>query len=153
MKKVYIIILEKDKETVVKELASLGILHTEQEISLQEEKIQEVQKELDLVNNVIKILEKKLSSPKSRTLEFNSQLWQRHALHIMDLERRIFQLEEYKEKLISEMEIYQGWNDFEPDEILKLRENNLYLKLYLIPKREKKNIPDEFVSQEVFSKG
>ncbi|MCM8787233.1 MAG: hypothetical protein NC935_04175, partial [Candidatus Omnitrophica bacterium] len=148
-----LVTLEKERQKAVDELANLGIVHISELTPPQATQIEEKEKELNLINSVIQILEKiNANSVSFKKFTFSFSLWQKIAQHIIDLDRRIFQLEEYRQKLLLQLEEYKDWGDFDIGEIAKLEPHQIYVKFYLIPKKELRSIPKDFFVKPIFFK-
>lgn len=75
--------------------------------------------------------------------------WRFTASHIIDLRKRLEQLDEFGQNLISRITQWQGWGDFEPQAIKGLAKQNIHLRLYQIPVKEIHNLPEDVFVQKV----
>ncbi|MCM8765598.1 MAG: hypothetical protein NC920_01965 [Candidatus Omnitrophica bacterium] len=148
MKKVTLIVQAKDKETTIEKLAELGVLHIEH---LQEPK----GRELNLLKEEMQRLEeaKTLLSAFSPSVRGKERLLDGKSfiIQVIDLGKRIKDLKEYTYRLEEEIKFWETWGDFEPEIIKELEKKNIYIRLYQIPLRELKKIPEDIVIKEISS--
>jgi V/A-type H+-transporting ATPase subunit I len=152
MKKSSIIILAKDTQNSLKDLRRLGVLHIEHHRVPQGKDINILKDEIILLNETFGILVQ--TDPSCPSLVENAEVkvddWKHIARHIIDTNKRIEQAEEYGRNLSIQMEQWKPWGDFDPEEIKKLREKGIYIKLYQVPYKNIKELPKDLAIKTIF---
>lgn len=154
MKKATIIALQKDADATVSALRKLGVLHVEYEQIPAGEDIDSLQKKIALVNSSLDVLSIKefliqgtvKPSEKLTDLVFTAR-------HIIDLHKRIEQLDEYAATLTNRISQLEPWGDFDPAQIAELAKKNIFVRQYQIPIREISFIPLGVVVKKIFQVG
>ena len=154
MKKVNIVVQLKDAADTVSRLGRLGVLHIEHQRSPVNKDTAVTQDELTLLDQAIGILAQQgvddhSAPPDSRQMGD----WVFIAKHIIELRKRLGQLEDYQRSLLLSIKDWQGWGDFDPQNIAALSEKNIFIKLYRIPVKEIKHFPSELTIREFGKKG
>jgi len=154
MKKATILFETGDAEATVKYLRTLGVLHVEhqnlpegRDISALQEKVVVINSSLDVLNQV-KVSEKNIQ-PQNKI----SGDWMAVANHIIELGKRQEQLESSSRNIISQINEWEHWGDVDLNQILHLRQNGIYLKLYQVPVKEIRSFPDDVVVKSIFTAG
>lgn len=152
MKKATIIVQQQDAPAAVKKLSSLGVMHIQHQQPPQGEDINALQQDNALVNAALAIL----SMPELDGEPLSSQDnlgsdWKAAARHIIETNRRFVQLQEYSRSLNASIAQWQGWGDFEPEDIMRLAEKNIFVSLYAIPRKEMHALPPGAVVKEIYS--
>ncbi len=143
MKKVSIITQSKDADSAVKALRSLGLLHVEHQQTPKGKDISSLHEDITLANTAINILKTQSPSQETSTAVVQEALtnWEFTARHIIDLQKRLEQLDEYSRNLSLKINQWELWGDFDPQAIKVLEDKNVYIWLYQIPVKEIKNLP------------
>ena len=148
MKKVFIFTQSKDAELTLERLRSLGILHIEYK-DIPKEIDDKLKQNISLLKEAIDILSmKEFKASNTNLCIFDIY---RTAEHIINCSKRIKYLEEYLLNLKSQIQELEGFGDFNIDSILKLREKNIFVKLYKIPSNEFKKLKGDFVLEKISS--
>lgn len=154
MKKIAVIVQDKDAQAALSRLRNLGVLHVEHAQPPKGEDLTKLQADLGLLERALNII----SSPEF--LEKNCPQdapapkdWHFSAGHIAELYKRLEHLEEYSQALKRKIIEWQAWGDFDPGEIEALAAKGIFLRLYEIPLKELKNIPREVIIQKIFTSG
>lgn len=154
MKKATILTESKDAEATVKFLRTLGVLHVEHQNLPQGRDISALQENLALIHSAFDIVNQAIA------LENNPQPqkkisgdWMTVATHIIELGKRQEQLESSSRNIISQINEWERWGDFDLQQIQHLSENGIYLKLYQVPVKEIKSFPDDVVVKTIFTSG
>ncbi|MEW6008255.1 MAG: hypothetical protein AB1629_01285 [Candidatus Omnitrophota bacterium] len=153
MKKVAIIVRSSDAEATVKHLRLLGLLHVEHQGEPKGKDIAALQEDLALVNSALNLFSK-IGNTKESTKQqekINTD-WHKLALHSIDLEKRLKQLEMYAEKLQSTILEWQNWGDFQPEELKELAFKGIYASFYKITLKELDCFPKDAVVKIVYIK-
>src|SRR4030043_566078 len=152
MKKSSVIILAKDTQNSLKELRRLGVLHIEHHRAPQGKDITILKDEIILINDALGILIQ--TDPSCPSLIENAEAkvddWRNIARHIIDMRKRIEHAEEYGRNLTIQIDQWEPWGDFDPEEIKKLREKDVYIKLYQIPQKNIKELPGDLAIKTIF---
>jgi V/A-type H+-transporting ATPase subunit I len=152
MKKSSIIVLARDTQNSLTELRRLGFLHIEHHRVPQGKDITILKDEIILINDVLGILIQ--TDPSCPSLVENAEVkvddWRHIARHIIDTRKKIEQAEDYASNLAVLMNQWEPWGDFYPEEIRKLREKGIYIKLYQVPYRNIKEMPEDLAFKTIF---
>lgn len=152
MKKATLIVQEKDAQGALVQLRSLGIMHVEHQKQPGGGDIASLKEELGLVNRAIEILStvdflrQKKIEPEQAIID-----WKFIAKHLIDLNKRFTQLEEYSFILKAGIVQWQPWGDFDPGQIEALRQKGIYIGLYEVPLKEIKNIPSGIIVKQIYT--
>jgi len=150
MKKANIIVQLKDAHEAISRLRQFGLLHVKHNEALQSKYLSMLQEDMVLVDSCLDILRQQEHEP-CRTDKTVPVDWRVSARHIIDLWKRRDHLESYGRVLANSLEEWEAWGDFEPDEILRLREKGLYFKLFEAPHKEIKDFPEGIVVRHIFT--
>jgi V/A-type H+-transporting ATPase subunit I len=152
MKKSSVIILAKDTQNCLIELRRLGVLHIEHHRAPQGKDITILKDEITLLNDAVGILMQ--TDPSCPSLAEDSEEkvddWEHIARSIIDIRKRIEQAEEYGRNLSIQMAQWEPWGDFNPKEIKKLREKGIFIKLYQVPYKNIKELPEDLAIKTIF---
>lgn len=154
MKKVAILMQDKDADSTLHKLRSLGVLHVEHGQPPRGKDIAFIQEDLALITDVLAILSKpefrvEALKPSDKKLDD----WKVAAKHIVDSRNRLNQLEDYSRNLRSKISEWERWGDFNPEAIKALAQKNIYVRLYQIPSKEIKTLPSDVIVKKISSFG
>ncbi|MCX7926642.1 MAG: hypothetical protein N2606_00665 [Candidatus Omnitrophica bacterium] len=153
MKKVHIILQYKDRDEAIRTLARLGVVHIEQQPTIQTEDIKRIEDQILLINTALAVLSKRYNHLKPEQIEQKPVSdWHRLCQHLIDCEKRLEQLEEYGRSLRSTYETWKPWGDFDPQIISQLEKKSIYVHFYQIPVAFLKNLPENLIVQVVFQR-
>src|SRR3989338_1222180 len=115
MKKVTVIVEERDSQKALEKLRTLGVLHVEHENMPQGKEINALNEEISLFAQAINILSS-LPVPKAGAKAKISEQhdWKILARHVIDSYKRFDQLKEYSQALLNRISEWQDWGDFDP---------------------------------------
>jgi V/A-type H+-transporting ATPase subunit I len=151
MKKAAVIVRGLDAEETVRDLRRLGLLHIEHQATPASRELSALEEEITLVRGALAVFSRVIAvAPKQKALLGS---WQEIARHVLDLDKRQKQLEAYAQKLGLEISCWQEWGDFEPKEILQLREKGLFAGLYQLPQKQLSEFPPQAVVKVIFKAG
>lgn len=155
MKKIALITQAKDAQDALKSLRSLGVVHVEHSQLPKNKDINLIQDDLSLINQALDvILKAEFSVGREGTLcRKDVTDWKAAARHIIDTWKRIDHLQEFSKQLNSEIKEWGPWGDFDPNEVRKLAQKNIYLRLFQVPAKEMKNFPLAARVSKIFTKG
>ncbi|MGB9714949.1 MAG: V-type ATP synthase subunit I [Thermodesulfovibrionales bacterium] len=153
MKKSTIIVLARETESCLKELRRLGVLHIEHHQVPQGKDITVLKDEITLLNDALGILiQTDPSCPSmAEKEEIKVEDWKHLARNIIETRKRIEHAEEYIRNLSVQIEQWKPWGDFDPEEIKKLREKDIYIKLYQIPFMDLRDLPKDLTIKTIFT--
>jgi V/A-type H+-transporting ATPase subunit I len=151
MKKIAIIMQQKDTREGIKALRSLGIVHVENQQSPAGKDLSLLRDDYSFVTQALEIISEEEFAEECKPEDVNKALsdWRFTAKHIIDLWKRLDHLEEYSKILTQQIEEWRVWRDFDPQEILRLAENNIYVKLYKIPQKDFAKFPKDLVIERI----
>lgn len=153
MKKVTILVQDKDAQKAVEKLGSLGVLHVEHKNIPQGADINKLCEEISLVSESINILSSlRVKKTTPRANGGKPVDWKFTAKHIFDSHKRLEQLKDYSQAVLNRISEWQEWGDFDPDAICEFSKKNIFVKLYKIPSKEVKNLPQTFFVEKISEK-
>jgi V/A-type H+-transporting ATPase subunit I len=154
MRKATILFETGDAEATVQYLRTLGVLHVEHQNPPEGRDISALVEKVALINSSFDVLNKAIVT--EVTLQPQNTItgdWQAVAGLIIELGKR-------EEHLVSSFRIITGqinewaqWGDIDPDRILYLNQNGIFLRLYEVPVKETGNFPDDVVVKTIFTTG
>lgn len=154
MKKITIIVRQQDAEATVKQVRALGVLHIEHQAALQGKDITNLQDDLALVNTGLEILNK-IQAREKKPSSVNTGLsdWRKTAVHIIDLWKRHEHLDSYSRTLIHNINEWEQWGDFDPQEIKELIQKGIFVKLFRLFRKQIKEFPKEVIARSILTRG
>ena len=149
MKKVAVIVQEKDASPAINKLGKMGVLHVEHQETPRGKDISALGDDIELVTNAIHIL--KSIEPKKESITENLSLseWKLKAKHIVDLHDREGRLSEYSRATKKRITEWESWGDFNPAEIESLAGENIHVRLYRIPAKDIKRFPSSVIVKKL----
>ena len=151
MKKIAIIMQQKDAKEGIEALRSLGVVHVEHQQAPEGKDINLLQDDLSLASHALEIFleEEFAKEPKGKDIDRAFSDWRFTARHIIDLSKRLDHLKTYYSQLIQQINDWRAWGDFEPQSIRRLAEKNIYLGLYKIPQKDLPKLPKDLVIEKI----
>ncbi len=150
MKKITLLVQEKDNLSALRMLRSLGIVHVRHVQAPRGKDIVSLQEDIAFISEAIEILFKyEIKDLACMELAQEPLDWKYTAKHIIDLHKRMDQLQEYSKSIIHNISEWELWGDFDPDAFKNLAEKNIYIRLYKISVSELSRIPAEAVVKTV----
>lgn len=150
MKKISVIVQQKDADSALDKLRSLGSVHVEHERLPQGGDVARLREEVDLVNSAVRVLSLPEYLEELTPQHKEPADWRFVAKHVVELYKRIEQLKEYSQPLISHIQEWERWGDFDPDTIRQLAEKGIYIRLYQIPVRRLSEVPSGLIVEKIF---
>jgi len=154
MKKATILFETRDAEATVHYLRALGVLHVEHQNLPESRDISALWEKVALIHSSFDVLNRAIASEKNTQPQ--SEItgdWTAVADHLIELGRRQEHLESSSRNIIGQINEWERWGDVDPDQILQLRQNGIYLKLYQVPVQEIRSFPDDVVVKTIFTAG
>lgn len=150
MKKAAVIAREQDAPAAIERLRLLGILHIEHQTTPKGEDIEKIKEDIAAVNQALNILSLAGLFNNGRSGQIKDPGgWRLVVKHILDSYQRLNQIEEYSRRLKEEIREWEAWGDFNPREINELAKRGIYLRLYRVPKKELRLLPENTVLKKV----
>lgn len=143
MKKARIIVQAKDAAAAINRLGALGVLHIENSQLPRGKDIDALREDITNVERAISCVATAQSFPvpvESKQIDITD--WKFSVSHILDLNKRVIQLEDYSEKLKETINEWQAWGDFEPEAIRELESQGVIIRLYRITKAQIQQFPE-----------
>ncbi len=131
MKKISLILLEKEKESALKTLRKLGLLHIEIEQG-SGEKLRQLEEEIALLEKAIYLLGKQKKKKKSYPTLTSEEALQK-AEEIVALTDSIKDLREQNALLLAEQAKWADWGEFDPASLQELKDTGLPLTVCEMP--------------------
>ncbi len=140
MKKIYILVLSKYAEKALLSLRKLGLVHVQHDQVPQSKDISLLNEDISLVNNALEVLNVYYSE-KSRnsTLSSHQYDWKLAARHLLDLSKRLEQLQEFSKSLQIRISDLEQWGNFDPELIEKLAEKDVFVQFFQVPLSQEKS--------------
>jgi V/A-type H+-transporting ATPase subunit I len=154
MKKATILFETRDAETTVKYLRTLGVLHVEHQNPPDDRDISAIQEKVALINSSFDVLNRAITS--ERNIQPQNEIkdsWIAVADHIIELGKRLEQLESLSRNIIGQINEWEHWGDVDLDQVQHLSQNGIYLKLFQVPVKEKGSFPDDVMVKTIFTAG
>src|SRR4030042_7219660 len=118
MKKITVLVQEKDANSAVENLRKLGVVHVEHIQAPQAEAVRNLRDDIALVDVALSILsEEKFVKAAGDTPQETPGDWKFTVKHTIDLSKRLDQLEEYSRILKNRIAEWERWGDFNPESI------------------------------------
>jgi len=152
MKKLSVITQSKDAASTVENLRSLGVLHVEHQNTPKGKDIDALKRDIGLINKAVQILslpefsEKKIPQDKKELKN-----WKFIAERVIDSWKRLDWFQEDSRRLEGIISRWAAWGDFDPAAIRKLKEKNIYVRLYRIHKKQIKELPSGVIVKKLFT--
>ena len=142
MKKVSFMVQHKDAVPTLKRLRLLGVLHVENAIPPSGKDMSSLKEDVESLEKAIDILSETEFREKSGIRNVSSlKDWRFVARHVIYLNSRLDQLNEYSGKLVAAISEQEAWGDFDPESVLALQKKGVRIKLYQAPVKELKLLP------------
>ncbi|MDD1683896.1 MAG: hypothetical protein LUO98_08700 [Methanoregula sp.] len=154
MKKATILFTTGDAEATVKDLRTLGVLHVEHQNPPEVRDISVLVEKVALINSSLVVLSREVVSGKN--IQPQTEIagdWIVLASHIIEVGKRLEQLESSSRNIIGQINEWDPWGDIDPDQILHLSQKGIFLRLYQVPVKETGNFPDDVLVKTIFTAG
>jgi len=152
MKKIAVLAQEKDASATLEALRQVGVVHVEQAEVSRGEPRRELRDGISLLDAALSILSEEKFAKAAGDLQQQAPLdWKFTCKHIIELRKRLDQLEEYARLLKDRIIEWEHWGDFDPDAIRRLAEKNIFIRLYQIPVKELERVPVGVIAKVIFT--
>lgn len=154
MKKITVFVQGKDAGNTVETLRGLGVVHVENVQPPAGDPVRVLKDDITLVDSALSVLsEEKFIKAAGNIKREEAKDWKFTVSHIIDLNKRLDQLEEYSRILKNRIAEWEPWGDFDPDALRRLAEKNIFMRLYFIPQKELEKIGPEVMIKVIFTEG
>lgn len=154
MKKATILVEAKDADNTIKDLRRQGVLHVQHQQGPCGKDISLLQEEIALLGAAFDTWKQAGSEEENQQAQKKiGRDWQAVARHIVELGKRLEHLEAYSRAIIQQVNEWEQWGDFDPQEIKELSQKGIYLRLYRVPLKEIKEFPGNAVVKNLFTSG
>ncbi|MFW6207259.1 MAG: V-type ATP synthase subunit I [Spirochaetota bacterium] len=155
MKKAYLVALESKRTQTLQQLRDIGVLHLE-EIHGQSEELDDLYKKRAMLERAKFTLPAEEESSAKHAED--KGISHKEIEEALEIAKRVEQQQEQKsshreavDKLEREMERIEPLGDFDPKDVLALREKGVNLHLLLVSKEKRSKFPDDITQFEVFT--
>ena len=155
MKKAYLVAQESKRTQTLQRLRDIGVLHLE-EIHGQSEELDDLYKKRAMLERAQQILPEE--EGKSAQNPEGGEITHKEIEEALEIAKRVEQQQEQKgshreavDKLEREMERIEPLGDFDPKDILELREKGVHIQLFLVTKDKRGSFPSDITQFEVFT--
>jgi len=149
MKKVAILVQDKDADSALSSLRSLGAVHVENQQPPGGPELGDLNEDINLLDTAIGILSTAAGSGSRGKVEKEPPDWKTAARHVADCQKRVEQLEGYSLNLAKTISDWEGWGDFDPEAIALLSKKNVFVKLYQLPLKERRKLKSQAIVREI----
>ncbi len=149
MKKIHLVVQKKDKVSALRSLRKLGSMHVEHQKDLTGEQLDPRREEIGILERVIDVLKGVEKEKRGEQKEISD--WNEVAGHILDLSAQIGL---YKENIIKrqvQVNQWESWGNFDPNDIEKLSAKGINVQLCLVPNGKKQDLPEDVVLKTIYS--
>jgi len=154
MKKASIIVQAKDASPAIKGLRSLGLMHVQNQKAPSGKDINALQEEINLTSQALEVIsEAEFATGCEGTLARSGITdWKTTCRHIIDIWKRLDQLEEFSSGLNEKIKEWEIWGDFQPQDFQHLADQGVYIKLYQLPKKDLGLFPEGVALEQLAEK-
>lgn len=147
MKKITLVVQEKDIDATLRALRKVGVLHIEHQKAPVGDSITVLNERLRSLSHAIEVL---AESKEKKTKSENPDGVVSSILKLLD-DRDV--LIESLKKIGKNIDIWQEWGNFDPKLIDDLENRDIWVRLCKINKKEAKDVPRGVILEELFKKG
>ncbi len=150
MKKAYIVCQAHDGAAAIAHLGELGVIHVEHQQPPHGQPVAALQEEVHLAASALEILSRGSSDQKTVHDSGHREAdWRIASRHIIDLEKRLDQLQEYSRILALRIAEWERWGDFNPEDALALERKGIFVRLFEIPEKEVGSLPQDCICRVI----
>jgi len=153
MKKVFLLIRQGREHAALDSLGALGIVHVEHENIPSGVELNEISEKLSLIEQARSVLSLAVQMNPAKQITHKSEDINTVCRHVIDLQKRYDQLREYSVTLHNWIDLWEHWGDFDPSQVNALREKNIFIKFYQIPRDRVKTLPQGIMLKKVSTQG
>ena len=145
MKKVSIVLLDKDKQDSLKSLKKLGIMHllenfgSSDDAKIVEEKLKDIETALRFIDDSVPM----------ESIEYSNEKAVSIVAQINTLGKEKTNLEEREARINRDIEVLEPWGEFDPSDIRTLSGKGLEISLIEVSKDQISSLPTDLVSFKI----
>ena len=149
MKKVTIVVLEKEREASLRRLAELGVLHVEHVRPPSGASVEDIKSRIYRISRVLEILPESERAEESRT----PGDWDALMEKVVCLREEVVRREERRQRVRARIDLWKDWGDFDPSLIDNLRSRGVHVHLAVVSEKGLSSVPGDVVVERLFKKG
>ncbi len=149
MKKVHVVVRQKDVPMTVEGLQELGIVHVEHQEELSGYQLEERRGEIRDLEQAIRILAD--LKPARPVVERPAIDWTDMVYDILELAAKIEHYKETIAKRTSLMRQWEKWGDFSPEDCKLLAGRGIYIQLCAFPSSAKVQLPQGVIIKKIYT--
>lgn len=142
MKKVTLLVTEAKRPDMLKSLRELGAVHVKNVIKPKAESLDEIENELAQARKAVNLLRSYELKEQVQKISWSGAETRQKIESLISLYNEQQAANHEIERLKAQMEWFRPWGGFDPEEIARLSEKGVYVKLYIINKRDFRRIAD-----------
>ncbi|MGL1894136.1 MAG: hypothetical protein OCD02_21080 [Spirochaetaceae bacterium] len=139
MKKVSIVLLDKEKQDSLKRLKKLGLVHLSENFGSSDD-VKALEEKIKNIESVLRFTDESLAD---ETLSFDVNEIESVIDKISEIGKGVAQLEEKESKFNRDIEVLEPWGEFNPSDIKVLEEKGVKITLLELSKKEFSSIPSD----------
>lgn len=140
MKKVSLVVLDRERERSLKKLRNLGVIHIER-IFASSNKLSELTDKKTLFERCLFLLPQNIDGDKKR--RGSAAAAEQLASTISGIAEKIKNIEDEKEKLLKDLKNLDPWGDFDPADVAFLLDKGVDLRFYELSNDKLKKLSDD----------
>lgn len=148
MKKIHLIVQEKNIDSTLSQLRDLGIVHIEHLETPRGQKLDGLKREIKKLNKVIALLSGYDTDLNEKQQERIVD-WQQKLDEILSTREELDDLREYLRKNVSLIDYWEPWGDFNVNDISELTARGVYVWLCELSRKDLKKVPKEIVLKKI----
>ncbi len=147
MKKIYVVLEDKEIHAALDSLAEVGVLHVEHDTLPKGDRVERLRLEIARMEEVLNIL----TPLKGHTMQVPCEKWEQMFIDVLTAAERSKSLEEEVIDLESQFHRWQRWGDLNPSDIEVLKRQGLYVQLFRVPESRLAELPEGLTVERIFS--
>ena len=153
MKKIHLIVQEKDSKRALKNLALLGVVHVEHLEVLTGEPLSNINQNIDKINKAIQILGQISEAKPVKQEVLPREKVELTVDEILKNSEQIEKLKDNQQKRQKLIDYWKAWGDFNLGDINLIKEKGLTVSLYELLSSQMKQIPTDVLVEKISISG
>jgi len=149
MKKIFVVVDEKDIWSAMEGLREAGVLHITHTVEPLGPSVNDVREAVQRLERSLDIL---IQQPRSATQQTVSD-WDQQTRNILGLVEQKVRLEDQVSKRQGLIETWEPWGAFDPQDIRSFEQQGVFIRLVEIPKKDLVKLPDGMTFTGIFTRG